>query len=118
MYYEHKQKADRNRGLLFVSRSFGRARKADPENTPVGCFPAVAFPQKSEPYKRRHIGATILHPNTKVLDFQGLFVFLVVKTPFFTIAPFLTGSVTIAEVGFTSCRSLFYTEKEIFLLRL
>ena len=65
-----------------------------------------------------HIGATILHPNTKVLDFQGLFVFLVVKTPFFTIAPFLTGSVTIAEVGFTSCRSLFYTEKEIFLLRL
>jgi len=27
-----------------------------------------------------HIGATILHPNTKVLDFQGLFVFLGVKT--------------------------------------
>ena len=26
-----------------------------------------------------HIGATILHPNTKVLDFQGLFVFLGVK---------------------------------------
>ena len=23
-----------------------------------------------------HNGATILHPNTKVLDFQGLFVFL------------------------------------------
>ena len=23
-----------------------------------------------------HISATILHPNTKVLDFQGLFVFL------------------------------------------
>jgi len=26
-----------------------------------------------------HIGATILHPNKKVLDFQGLFVFLGVK---------------------------------------
>ena len=26
-----------------------------------------------------HIGATILHPNTKVLEFQGLFVFLGVK---------------------------------------
>ena len=65
-----------------------------------------------------HIGATILHPNTKVLDFGGLFVFLGVKTPFFTIAPFLTGSVTIVKVSFTSCRSLFYTEKEIFLLRL
>ena len=26
-----------------------------------------------------HIGATILHPNTKVLDFGGLFVFLGVK---------------------------------------
>ena len=26
-----------------------------------------------------HIGATILRPNTKVLDFQGLFVFLGVK---------------------------------------
>ena len=26
-----------------------------------------------------HNGATILHPNTKVLDFQGLFVFLGVK---------------------------------------
>ena len=26
-----------------------------------------------------HIGATILHPNTKVLDFQGLFVFLGIK---------------------------------------
>ena len=30
--------------------------------------------------KGSHIGATILHPNTKVLDFQGLFVFLGVKT--------------------------------------
>ena len=29
--------------------------------------------------QRSHIGATILHPNTKVLDFQGLFVFLGVK---------------------------------------
>jgi len=28
---------------------------------------------------RAHIGATILPPNTKVLDFQGLFVFLGVK---------------------------------------
>ena len=27
-----------------------------------------------------HNGATILHPNTKVLDFQGLFVFLGMKT--------------------------------------
>ena len=36
------------------------------------------------------IGATILHPNTKVLVNQGLFVFLGVKnTPPFTIAPFL-----------------------------
>jgi len=26
-----------------------------------------------------HIDASILHPNTKVLDFQGLFVFLGVK---------------------------------------
>ena len=26
-----------------------------------------------------HTGATILHPNTKVLDLQGLFVFLGVK---------------------------------------
>ena len=26
-----------------------------------------------------HNGATILHPNTKVLDFQGLFVFLGVQ---------------------------------------
>ena len=28
-----------------------------------------------QPIKGRRIGATILHPNTKVLDFQGLFVF-------------------------------------------
>ena len=36
-----------------------------------------------------HIGATILPPNTKALDFGGLFVFLGVKPPFFfTIAPF------------------------------
>jgi hypothetical protein len=37
-----------------------------------------------------HNGATILHPNTKVLVNQGLFVFSGVKnnTPF-TIAPFL-----------------------------
>ena len=36
-----------------------------------------------------HIGATILPPNTKALDFGGLFVFLGVKnTPPFTIAPF------------------------------
>ena len=28
---------------------------------------------------RAHIGATILHPNTKVLDFQGLFVLLWVE---------------------------------------
>jgi len=28
---------------------------------------------------RAHNGAAILHPNTKVLDFQGLFVFLGVK---------------------------------------
>ena len=34
--------------LLFLLYC-GWARKADPENTPVGCFPAVAFPQKSEP---------------------------------------------------------------------
>ena len=32
-----------------------------------------------EPSRGSHIGATILHPNTKVLDFQGLFVFLGVK---------------------------------------
>ena len=38
---------------------------------------------------RAYIGATVLHPNTKVLDFQGLFVFLGIKTPPFTIAPFL-----------------------------
>ena len=31
------------------------------------------------PTSRTHIGATILHPNTKVLDFQGLFVFLGVQ---------------------------------------
>ncbi|MBQ7968431.1 MAG: hypothetical protein IJ292_01230 [Clostridia bacterium] len=37
-----------------------------------------------------HNGVTILHPNTKVLDFQGLFVFLGgKKQPPFTIAPFL-----------------------------
>ena len=64
-------------------------------------------------YRRDYIESYV-----EVLDFQGLFVFLGVKTPFFTIAPFLTGSVTIAEVGFTSCRSLFYTGTEIFLLRL
>jgi len=28
-----------------------------------------------EPDRGSHIGATILHPNTKALDFQGLFVF-------------------------------------------
>lgn len=33
----------------------------------------------SEPSRGSHIGATILYPNTKVLDFQGLFVFLGVK---------------------------------------
>ena len=32
-----------------------------------------------KPGRGSHIGATILHPNTKVLDFQGLFVFLGVK---------------------------------------
>ena len=37
-----------------------------------------------------HNGATILHPNKKVLDFQGLFVFLGGKKQHpFTIAPFL-----------------------------
>ncbi len=38
-----------------------------------------------------HIGATILPPNTKTLDFgKGLFVFLGVKKHYpFTIAPFL-----------------------------
>ena len=36
-----------------------------------------------------HDGATILHPNTKVLDFGGLFVFFGgEKQPSFTIAPF------------------------------
>ena len=40
---------------------------------------AVAFPQKSESNKGSHNGATILHPNTKVLVNQGLFVFLGVK---------------------------------------
>ena len=46
--------------------------------------------RRFEPYNWRHNGATILHSNTKVLDFQGLFVFLGVKnTPPFTIAPFL-----------------------------
>ena len=39
----------------------------------------VAFPQKSESNKGSHIGATILHPNTKVLVNQGLFVFLEAK---------------------------------------
>ena len=34
---------------------------------------------KFEPSTGSHIGATILHPNTKVLDFQGLFVFLGAK---------------------------------------
>jgi hypothetical protein len=29
----------------------------------------------SEPSRGSHNGATILHPNTKVLEFQGLFVF-------------------------------------------
>ena len=33
----------------------------------------------SEPSTGSHIGATILHPNTKVLVNQGLFVFLGVK---------------------------------------
>ena len=37
-----------------------------------------------------HIGATILNPNTKVLDFQGLFVFLGVKNnPLSTLHLFL-----------------------------
>ena len=34
---------------------------------------------KFEPSTESHIGATILHPNTKVLEFQGLFVFLGIK---------------------------------------
>ena len=38
---------------------------------------------------RAHVEATILHPNTKVLDFGGAFrVFRGKKQPFFTIAPF------------------------------
>ena len=41
--------------------------------------PPVAFPQKSKPSRGSHNGATILHPNTKVLVNQGLFVFLGVK---------------------------------------
>ena len=32
-----------------------------------------------KPNRRSHNRATILHPNTKVLDFQGLFVFLWIK---------------------------------------
>ena len=32
------------------------------------------------PSSGSHNGATILHPNTKVLDFQGLFLFLGVKS--------------------------------------
>ena len=35
--------------LLCFSFNRWRARKADPENCPVDSFPAVAFPQKSEP---------------------------------------------------------------------
>jgi len=37
-----------------------------------------------EPGRGSHNGATILHPNTKVLVNQGLFVFLRVKTPPFS----------------------------------
>ena len=39
----------------------------------------VALGPGFESLKVRHNGATILHPNTKVLDFQGLFEFLGVK---------------------------------------
>ena len=51
------------------------------------CFFANAG---SESLKVHHIGATILHPNTKVFDFQGLFVFLGVKnTPLSPVHLFL-----------------------------
>ena len=33
--------------------------------------------------------AAMLHKILKTLDFRGIFVFLGVKTPFFTIAPFI-----------------------------
>ena len=36
-------------------------------------------PRRKQACRGSHIGATILHHNTKVLDFQGLFVFLGVK---------------------------------------
>ena len=32
--------------------------------------------RRFESYRRRQNGATILHPNRKILDFQELFVFL------------------------------------------
>ena len=41
--------------------------------TPLAWFVKLHF------ILRIHVGATILHPNTKVLDFQGLFVFLRAK---------------------------------------
>ena len=41
--------------------------------------PVVAIPCGFDPRHRHHIGATILHPNTKVLVLQGLFMFLGVK---------------------------------------
>ena len=48
----------------------------------IDILPRVAWIQRPNARKRvwvSHIGATILHPNTKVLDFQGFFVFLGVK---------------------------------------
>jgi len=39
----------------------------------------VQCPNICKQTRGSHNGATILHPNTKVLDFQGLFVFLGVK---------------------------------------
>jgi len=40
-----------------------------------GCTASAATPGPSS-CRGSHIGATILHPNKKVLDFQGIFVFL------------------------------------------
>ena len=49
----------------------------------------VRYPKTCKHVRGSHIGATILHHITKVLDFQGLFVFLGVKNnPISPLHPF------------------------------
>jgi hypothetical protein len=49
MYFHRTRRCTRKVIWFFALCSNKRARKADPENTLVGCFPVVAFSQKSEP---------------------------------------------------------------------